>query len=443
MFDNILGNNQTKTHLNNFWNYLDDLAEKNPEEYKKFISQQIQKGASTIKEEKFTGDNLTNKMPEKIKVSSFLALRFKVLEVFQDEKISDDKVKIFEDNKKEINEVPKILFSFEFQSESYNKKIKEEPKVYLSIVHSKEFTGPTDEQGNPLKNPTDDSQWKYIPTLFRYDGKLKSMSGKRCDFYDVLVNSIIIDKMKSNEELKKSILAYFVRKFCIFLDGRKYKLYTDNVKIIKNKIYKSVKSIPEEFKIENKSEELTEKPNSNLSTNESILNTISSSNNTLPKTDKVISKNFLEENKIIIPNNSENYTNTSTFYNMPKDKTKINAKNSKTVNTQEKKILIQEINTNTTKTIKNIYIKKNILSSNQMEVIFDFSEFDFENISLYNFDLQISENAVLLKLENTIYKEREDYVPVEMAFDFKVNVDNCSAKLNKLEKKLKVILEKS
>ena len=41
-----LNNTEAKTQINNFWNYLDDLAAKNPEEYKKFIQAQMKKGLS-------------------------------------------------------------------------------------------------------------------------------------------------------------------------------------------------------------------------------------------------------------------------------------------------------------------------------------------------------------------------------------------------------------
>jgi hypothetical protein len=55
-------------------------------------------------------------------------------------------------------------------------------------------------------------------------------------------------------------------------------------------------------------------------------------------------------------------------------------------------------------------------------------------------DLQISENEVKLKLEDTIYLENEDYEPVEMKFNFSVEEDLCTAKFNKLEKHLKLVL---
>ena len=45
-----LNNTEAKTQINNFWNYLDELAAKNPEEYKKFIQAQMKKGLSMAEE---------------------------------------------------------------------------------------------------------------------------------------------------------------------------------------------------------------------------------------------------------------------------------------------------------------------------------------------------------------------------------------------------------
>ena len=58
-----LNNTEAKTQINNFWNYLDELAAKNPEEYKKFIQAQMKKGlsmAEEIKKEKANASNINN-----------------------------------------------------------------------------------------------------------------------------------------------------------------------------------------------------------------------------------------------------------------------------------------------------------------------------------------------------------------------------------------------
>jgi hypothetical protein len=427
----LFSDNQIKTQINNLWSYLDELAEKNPEEYKKFLSQQFQRGFEQKKEDKI---NQTLQDSEKTyQVTPFLSLRYKILSIIQDQTTSRKKedldIKLFDaENKNEISEIPKILFSFEFQSEAYSKRIIQEPKIYLNIVHSSEFSPPTDDNGNPLKNPADDSKWRYIPSHIRYNNKKKSLSGKRCDFYDILVNTIVIERMKSDEVLKKSILAYLTKKFCNHLENENgIKLYTDNVKILTNKKYKSVKGIPEEFKIIPKGNKKNPK--------EGNLDNNSTNNNTGTNP---IATSFLVENKINIPNISENFPNTSTFYNIPKENKKTNNSSSKKKEEASakptSKILIEEI-----KQPVKIQYKKEVVSEKIMKVCFEFVE--FEGIVLDNLDLQISSNKIKINLINTIYKDGEDYIPVDMKFDFCVDPDKCMAKFNKENKILVVYLE--
>jgi len=440
-----LNDDQAKIQINNFWNYLDELSDKNPEEYQKFISQQMKKGVENIKHEK---EEKIKNQEYILKPNIYLSLRFKILSILKhDNTIDNENIKINGNNKNEISEVPKILFSYEFQSSAFSSKILDQPKVYLNILHSKDYKKPTDDKGIELcdKDVNDDNKWKYIPTQFRYNGKKSSMSGKRCDFYDVIINSLVIKKLNSSEELKSSIFAYVVRKFSIFLDN-KYKLFTENVKILNTKKYKSLKSIPEDFKIGSDLPTLPEEERkiekNNIKSN-------------IPSTH---SKNFHEENKIIIPKVSENYPGTSSFYNIPRsanpdsivgcDKPipgifnpgkQNNIPQKVQEKTQPKKILIQEIPINEKQKIL-IPIKKYIISDSQMEVRFDFSE--FEGITMEKLDLQISENEIKLKFENTNYIENEDYEPIDMKFNFSVDTDSCSAKFNKLDKHLKLVLKK-
>jgi hypothetical protein len=71
-------------------------------------------------------------------------------------------------------------------------------------------------------------------------------------------------------------------------------------------------------------------------------------------------------------------------------------------------------------------------------VKFDFSE--FENIIMDIIDLQISTNEIKLKLENNELIEYKDYQPIEMKFDFMVDVDSCKASFNKKDSCLNLIL---
>jgi len=436
-----MNDTQAKTQMENFWKYLDDLATEKPEEYKKFISEQMKKGFDNKIEDK---KEETKQIILKPKL--FICLRFKISKILK-EKCSDKEndIKIYDTSKNtnyDILAIPKILFSFEWQSEAFSTKILEEPKVYLNIIHSEEFIGPLDDYNKPLKNPENDKEWKYIPTEVRYNNKKSCMSGKRCDFYDMMVNSKVIETIIKSEELKRSLLAYFVRKFTIFLNN-KYELYINNVKILKSKKYKSIKNVPEDFIYKPNAKYGTALENSDENKKKEIV----SNNNSNLSNYNPPAQNFFDVpgNKINIPCASENFTNTPNFYN------NINSNNSKlnnkknlqsnknkeddNINKNKKKILIEDI---TKKTKRAIEVKKKILSDNQMEVMFILEIFE-EVESINDIDLQVSENGIKLYLEKV---PEDEYEPIDMNFNFSVDPDKCIAKYDKMNRILKLILFK-
>jgi hypothetical protein len=364
------------------------------------------------------------------KVTPYLSLRYKILSIIQQpfKDKNKEEIKLIEKNSiNEISEIPKILFSFEFQPEAYKEKILQEPKIYLNIVHSSEYSPPTDENGKPLTNSYDESKWRYIPTHFRYNNKKKSLSGKRCDFYDVIVNTTVIDRINQDETLKKSIISYITKKFCIHLESENYiRLYTDNVKIIMGKKYKSIKGLPEDFKILNKNKNLTKSTINNDPKN--------ITQNVQQATSVPIAKNFMDENKINIPNRSENFPNTPTFYNIPKEKKNLKGNlNKKEESNQNPKLLIQEV-----KQPVKISFETEVVSDRIMKVKFDLNY--FEEISINNIDLQISSDKIKINFVDSKYKEGEDYIPINMKFDFIVDPEKCDAKFNNSNKFLTVNL---
>jgi hypothetical protein len=191
------------------------------------------------------------------------------------------------------------------------------------------------------------------------------------------------------------------------------------VKILKKK-YKSVKTTPEEFILQQQS--------SGAAGNK--INDI--------KPDTLIpAKNFydVEENKIKIPNQSENFTGTNSFYNIPKEKKPIG----KQKNQPTKKILIEEIKS--PKNAKKIVIKKTILNDNTMEVKFDLSEFEENDLEILDIDLQLAKNGIKLSIENM--ERGIDYEPIEMTFNFNLDLDKIdSAVFNKLNNSLIIKLIK-
>ena len=216
-----LNKTEAKTQINNFWNYLDELASKNPEEYKKFIKAQMEKGlsmAESIKKEKeqsnietdiYSKNILTKK---EFKVFPFMCLEFRPIKIIKqnfDKEIIDNNNNIKDNNniilrdinkniQNEVKEIKNIIFKNKFLDIVYKSPVIQDRKIYLNIVYSDEFYPPTDDKGNFLKKEEiyDEKNWKYIPTEFKYDGKRNSMTGIRCDFFDVIINKNIIDKIK-------------------------------------------------------------------------------------------------------------------------------------------------------------------------------------------------------------------------------------------------------
>ena len=179
-----------------------------------------------------------------------MCLSFKPTKIIKQNLEDDDPKKINNNNdiilkdintniQNEVKGIQNIIFKNGFLDCAFESSVIQDRKIYLNIVYSEEFYPPTDEKGNFLNSEEilDEKNWKYIPTEFKYDGKKDSLTGTRCDFYDVIINKTIIDKIKQNNKLCTNILDYITRKFVIF-SSDKFKLFTDSVKILKNKIYK-------------------------------------------------------------------------------------------------------------------------------------------------------------------------------------------------------------
>ena len=458
-----LNNTEAKAQINNFWNYLDELAAKNPEEYKKFIKAQMEKGlsmAESIKKEKEKENELNtennNKNDNKIlseiyskniltkkefKVFPFMCLEYKPTKIIKQnfDIENEDNNSLNKDNindiilrdvntniQNEVKEIKNIIFKNKFLDSAYQSPVLQDRKIYLNIVYSDEFYPPTDDKGNFLKKEEiyDEKNWKYIPTEFKYDGKRNSMTGTRCDFFDVIINKNIIDKIKQNNNLCMNILDYITRKFVIF-SSDKFKLFTGSVKILENKIYKGIESKPTIFK-------------SKLETNKKIINPQKNMENVkenIKKKDEIIisSQAKYEENKqneeaFIKESNPEN-TNSEKDSSLPELKIKSEPENNK-------KVVIEEVGAEFKQIIP---MKRKILSETEMEVKFFFDEFEYLR-GMKDIDLQISENGIIIHLDNDHYIIDRNYEPIEMKFDFKVDPDKCKAKYSKKEKVLTVII---
>ena len=466
-----LNNTEAKAQINNFWNYLDELASKNPEEYKKFIKAQMQKGlsmAESMKKEQAqqqsqNNPNNTNINPninneqilseiyskniltkKEFKVFPFMCLEFRPTKIIK-KNFDMDEINPSKNNKdinndiilrdintniqNEVKEIKNIIFKNKFLDSAYQSPVIQDRKIYLNIVYSEEFYPPTDEKGNFLKKEEiyDEKNWKYIPTEFKYDGKRDSMTGTRCDFFDVIINKNIIDKIKENNNLCMNILDYITRKFVIF-SSDKFKLFTGSVKILENKIYKGIEAKPSVFKSKLEMDKKIINPQNN--------NNLDNTNKNNNKKDEIIissqakyEENKLHEEELIKESNNSNNTPQKEDSSLPELKIKSEPENSK-------KVVIEEVGAEFKQIIP---MKRKIISETEMEVKFFFDEFEYLR-GMKDIDLQISENGIIIHLDNDHYIIDKNYEPIEMKFDFKVDPDKCNAKYSKKEKVLTVII---
>ena len=466
-----LNNTEAKAQINNFWNYLDELASKNPEEYKKFIKAQMQKGlsmAESMKKEQAqqqsqNNPNNTNINPninneqilseiyskniltkKEFKVFPFMCLEFRPTKIIK-KNFDMDEINNSKNNKdinndiilrdintniqNEVKEIKNIIFKNKFLDSAYQSPVIQDRKIYLNIVYSDEFYPPTDEKGNFLKKEEiyDEKNWKYIPTEFKYDGKRDSMTGTRCDFFDVIINKNIIDKIKENNNLCMNILDYITRKFVIF-SSDKFKLFTGSVKILENKIYKGIEAKPSVFKSKLEMDKKIINPQNN--------NNLDNTNKNNNKKDEIIissqakyEENKLHEEELIKESNNSNNTPQKEDSSLPELKIKSEPENSK-------KVVIEEVGAEFKQIIP---MKRKIISETEMEVKFFFDEFEYLR-GMKDIDLQISENGIIIHLDNDHYIIDKNYEPIEMKFDFKVDPDKSNAKYSKKEKVLTVII---
>jgi hypothetical protein len=162
-------------------------------------------------------------------------------------------------------------------------------------------------------------------------------------------------------------------------------------------------------------------------------NASSEKKNNNKKDDIIIaSKAKYEENKIneeLIKESSN--SNDKDNDNLPELKIKSEPENAK-------KVVIEEVGAEFKQIIP---MKRKILSDTEMEVKFFFDEFEYLR-GMRDIDLQISENGIIVHLDNDHYIIDRNYEPIEMKFDFKVDPDKCTAKYSKKEKVLTVVISR-
>lgn len=397
-------NTPEQIHAQKLWEYLDTLAESNPEEYKNFISSQMSKGKELFQTTKPTKADKNDEIPEEsmnfskddlllhrifnqqsegskiIKVNPSTCLRFKIKKLISNSKSNTKEIKILSNennvSSKDISEIPKISFSTTFLQDTINStSLIHEPKIYLNIIYSNDFYLPLDSNNQPEKT-MNINNWSYIPSSFRPSGSKKSMRGITCLIYDCIIHSNVNEMMKKNDGNKSNILSYICRKFNIFLNCY-CELYLKNVKILESHKYKGISFLPQEWNIGKCYE------------NEKKL------------------ENFSKTNEKLSLTSNNNQVNKSLSENKPKIELK----------------------------------SKEIVSNNEMELVFALKYFEENELTMNNIDLLISEDEIKIQIENM---DLSKYTPVYLDFKnkFKIDENDCDAKYNKEKKELKIRIKK-
>lgn len=492
----MLNKSSEAYHAEMLWKHLDDLAEKSPEDYKKFISENLKEGMKSYSdasqnnkatlnskdknsnsssnkpafphyENNFNKDEaflnkIFNLKKDKIVCKPFSCMRFKIKKFISNSnsKISKNsnntsiiKELYSEDSIKhqDLSEIPKITFSFSFLDEANSSKVYQEPKIYLNIVESFDFYPPINAENKP---ETKTEKWNYIPSLFRPAGEKNSLRGIKCLFYDCIVNSSVCREISSNEKLKSSVYSYLCRKFNIFISDY-CELYLKNVKLVSNHKYKSTKILPEEWLLDGEDKKYSNNNFPDNDSNKIISIDLNSSNNAISESNNPTSntplistiKNFYDENKINIPSNSENFPSQGTFYNMPKNlKNNTNDKTPKQPLIQEitekSKNKIESLLVSDTTVKKEIYLyDKKLINNNTMELHFKFQGFT-SKLNSEVIDLQVSTTEMKILIDSL---DLNSYTPIYLNFNGKFDLvpEDCYAIYVKKSKLLVVSIVKA
>jgi hypothetical protein len=193
VFQDAMSEPGMKGKADMYWKMLDDMAEKDPKEYDKFVNDHISEGKEEIKKEK-DKDRDTNGIESKV----FLCAKLKVIEI-ANTKDEEADIKLFE-----FDSSNEILRPGQGPSRSYLDK----PHVFLNICHSPKVLGPLTKDFKQA-NIEDNNTWKIIPVSFE----------RECDstddlvIYDAHINSEIIATISKDRKILNSILYLIFQKF--------------------------------------------------------------------------------------------------------------------------------------------------------------------------------------------------------------------------------------
>ena len=170
--------------MEQMWKYLDNMAESNPDEYKKLIDEQMKEMKQEVDKEKEA-----EKKAQTIQSEPAFCIKFLVAKKIEekDKKSKKQKeesgIKMFDFHSSQIKE------SFADNQEKNDPL--EEPKIYLNVVFHEKVLTPLN-KNRDLADPKNDREWMIIPMIFTEGKKRKNIEGIECITYDVHINNCVV-----------------------------------------------------------------------------------------------------------------------------------------------------------------------------------------------------------------------------------------------------------
>ena len=232
---NILNSNpDAMKQMEGFWKYLDNMADSSPDEYQKFIDEQMKDMKEEVKKEKDQEEKTQTIQSEPGFCIKMLIAR-KVEE--KDKGKGKDKKGVGVLNIFDVNAGEEIKESFLENDEK--KDPLEEPKIYLNIVHNEQVLPPLN-KARDLADPKNDRDWMIIPITFNGPFTRKSLDNLDCIHYDAHVHTCVIERMRAEGRTIRAITNYIITRFQEVIADQ-YVIHKKSVKFLKKRKYKCSK----------------------------------------------------------------------------------------------------------------------------------------------------------------------------------------------------------
>eukprot|EP00347_Sterkiella_histriomuscorum_P009421 403341278 len=381
--------------VSGFWKFLDNLQQSSPEEYKKFIDEQMTEMKTEISKEK-------DEEVKKQTITSNPGFCMKALvakrvdQTQQKDQKKDQGIKLFDNY--DDNQIKESFLDNDEKGDPL-----EEPKLFLNIVYSDQVLPPLNKQSD-LADQDNDRDWQIIPIAFNGPFTRQSLDGLECIHYDAHMNTCVVGKMKQGDRPFRALMNYVIAKFQQLLKDQ-FIIHKKSVKFLKKKKYKDYKGTE------------SQKVYPFLLPKEADLKQFQDVKKKLKK-EQDLQKMQQEAQKVQMPTVAQTLTSQEDI----SSSIKIPGAPSQSVIEQGKKkpMIIEVIG----KTIPNSTWEE---TESQVTIIFNVEE----EISARDIDVDVSENEITLNSKNYEYKSQFKGYSVDPA--------SVKAKFNKSKKTLKFL----